>query len=401
MVVWQFWAAAAVMVLAVLAVLIQALRRGPLTSATNVDLRVYRDQLREVDRDLARGVIVESDAERVRTEVSRRLLDADRASQADIAPDRRGGIFPAAVMIIAVLAGSGWLYNRLGAPGYPDVALADRIAMSDEVYRTRPGQDQAEAVSPAAPATPAPELRAQVESLRADLLTAPDDPKTLSALALVESSVGDMIAARMAQARLIEVKGVAATANDHAALAWMMIAAAGGYVSPEAEAVLIAALEKDPANGLARYYSGLMFVQVGRPDRAFVIWKSLLEDGPDDAPWIGSIRASIGGIAANAGVRYDVPAGKGPDAEQVAAANQMTPEDRQAMITSMVEGLAGRLAKDGGPVEDWARLITSLATLGETERARAIHVESLAVFSGTPESLALLNDAARQAGITE
>ena len=191
------------------------------------------------------------------------------------------------------------------------------------------------------------------------------------------------------------------TANDHAALAWMMIAAAGGYVSPEAEAVLINALEKDPANGLARYYSGLMFAQVGRPDRAFVIWKALLDDGPEDAPWIGSIRTSIGEIATNAGIRYEPPVNDGPSAEQVAASQEMTPEDRQAMITSMVEGLAERLASQGGPPEDWARLIASLATLGDKERAKAIHTESLAAFSGDPGSLDLLNDAARQAGISE
>ena len=398
---WQFWVAAAVMVLAVIAVLVQSLRHGPVTNRPNADMRVYRDQLREVDRDLARGVISDGDAERVRTEVSRRLLEADRAAQTAPVPDRRGGTYPAVLLIVGVLAGSGWLYNRLGAPGYPDVALADRIAMADEVYRTRPGQDQAEAVSPAAPSAPAPELLAQVETLRAAALTSPDDPTTLSALALAESGVGDMIAARMAQARLIDIKSDAATANDHAALAWMMIAAAGGYVSPEAEAVLINALEKDPANGLARYYSGLMFAQVGRPDRAFVIWKALLDDGPEDAPWIGSIRTSIGEIATNAGIRYEPPVNDGPSAEQVAASQEMTPEDRQAMITSMVEGLAERLASQGGPPEDWARLIASLATLGDKERAKAIHTEALAAFSGDPGSLDLLNDAARQVGISE
>ena len=43
------------------------------------DLRVYRDQLREVDRDLARRVLSPEDADRLRTEIGRKILEADRA----------------------------------------------------------------------------------------------------------------------------------------------------------------------------------------------------------------------------------------------------------------------------------------------------------------------------------
>ena len=40
---------------------------------------VYRDQLREVDRDVTRGVLTQTEAERLRTEIGRKILDADRA----------------------------------------------------------------------------------------------------------------------------------------------------------------------------------------------------------------------------------------------------------------------------------------------------------------------------------
>ena len=42
------------------------------------DLRVYRDQLSEVDRDLARGILDTDAAARARAEVGRRILAADR-----------------------------------------------------------------------------------------------------------------------------------------------------------------------------------------------------------------------------------------------------------------------------------------------------------------------------------
>lgn len=402
-----FWAAAGVMALAVLAVLLQALRRHPPATAVDADLNVYRDQLREVERDRDRGVIAAAEAERLRYEVSRRLLEADR-----IKPQTRptvGAVPIAAVLVIlSTLTGSAWLYSRLGAPGYPDFALATRLAFADEIYRTRPNQDQAEAVAPTAPDATDAALIERRESLRATLQTTPDDPETLGDLALAEAGLGDMIAARVSQARMIEMKGAAANANDLAALGWMMIAAAGGYVSPEAEAVLIRALEQDPQNGLALYYSGLMFAQVGRPDRAFALWRPLLEQGPATAPWITPIRSGIEELAARAGIRYALPdagpgagALAGPSAADVTEAATMTPEDRQTMIQSMVTGLADRLASEGGPPADWARLITSLAMLGQLEQARAIFIEAQGHFATDAAALALVEAAGQQAGLSE
>jgi cytochrome c-type biogenesis protein CcmH len=85
---------------------------------------------------------------------------------------------------------------------------------------------------------------------------------------------------------------------------------------------------------------------------------------------------------------------RGPTAEDIAAAQDMAPEDQQAMIESMVAGLAGRLAAEGGPPEDWARLIGAQIVLGRTEDAQAIYEEGRSVFAGNAEALKLLDDAA-------
>jgi cytochrome c-type biogenesis protein CcmH len=71
------------------------------------------------------------------------------------------------------------------------------------------------------------------------------------------------------------------------------------------------------------------------------------------------------------------------------------------MIRGMVEGLAARLADTGGPAEDWARLITALGVLGEQDRAGAIYAEARQAFGAEPQGLALIEDAAEQAGIAE
>jgi cytochrome c-type biogenesis protein CcmH len=59
----------------------------------------------------------------------------------------------------------------------------------------------------------------------------------------------------------------------------------------------------------------------------------------------------------------------GPTAEDVAAANEMKPEDRNAMIRGMVERLAERLKQDGSDLDGWLRLVRAYTVLGDRDRA--------------------------------
>ena len=84
-----FWIAALGMTGAVVALMLLALfRRSRAQAGALSDLQVYKDQLAEVERDLARGTVTEAEAETVRTEVARRLLEADRATLATISASR-------------------------------------------------------------------------------------------------------------------------------------------------------------------------------------------------------------------------------------------------------------------------------------------------------------------------
>jgi cytochrome c-type biogenesis protein CcmH len=69
------------------------------------------------------------------------------------------------------------------------------------------------------------------------------------------------------------------------------------------------------------------------------------------------------------------------------------------MIEGMVAGLSARLADEGGPPEDWARLIRSLGVLGRVEQATAIWTEAREVFAADPAAMELLADTARDAGL--
>lgn len=403
---WVFWMMAAAVAGLVSAALILAARRnrGETQSAAEFDLTVYRDQLAEIERDLDRGVLPPEEAHRLRTEVSRRLLEADRAAQAQPKATPKTAGLGLMALIAVVMAGSVALYTRLGAPGYPDLPLKERFAMSETLRTTRPSQAEAEvaATPPPARSDVDPAFLDLMEKLRGAVQERPGDISGLTLLARNEAALGNFKAAMQAQSGLIAAKAAAATGEDQATLAELMILAAGGYVSPEAEAVLVRALALDAQNGTARYYSGVMFAQIGRFDRTFVLWRRLLEEGPDDAPWIAPIREQLPEVAARAGVEYTLPTPqRGPSAGDVAAAADMTPEDRQAMISGMVAQLGDRLATEGGPAEDWARLITSLGVLGRTDEAREIYAEAVRRFEGQSVELAGLKEAATAAGVAE
>jgi len=405
-----FWIVSIGLSVAVTALLVLAVlrpRRSE-TPAAAYDLDVYRAQLEEVDRDLARGVIAEAEADRVRTEISRRILAADSAVKAE-GSARTGPAWTSwaalAVLVLGIVGGSLWLYLDLGAPGYGDLSLKRRVEMAEAARKTRPDQAAAEASMPATPpmVEVTDEYRDLIARLRATTEERPDDPEGQSLLARHEANLGNFPAAYAAQAKLIALKGDEATAADQATLAGLMIRAAGGYVSPEAEAVLRRTLAADPQNGAARYYWGLMQLQTGRPDLAFQFWQQLLEQGTPDAPWTGPIRAQIEEVAQRAGVAYTLPPAdtRGPTAGDVEAASDMSDEDRSAMIRGMVENLSERLATEGGPPAQWAQLIRALGVLGETDRAAAIRDEALAVFAGDQAAVDQIRGAGEAAGLPE
>ncbi len=408
----MFWVLCAALALVVgAAVLVPFMRRetGEAPAAA-YDLQVYRDQLREVDRDLERGVIGAEDAARLRTEIGRKVLDADRALRVARPGQSAGAVLGAAFAVAATLAVSFGLYAYIGSPDQPDQPLKARVTAARALYDTRPSQAEAEAIAApllAAREKPQPDQHYMdlIEKLRAAVEKRPDDVEGLALLADHEARLGNAMAAKAAQQHLMALKGDQVSAGDHARMASILIEAAGGAVSPEAEAELVQALKLDPENGPARYLAGLMEAQYGRPDRAFPLWRDLLENSPPDAPWNRSIRMVIGELAwlaGNPGYRPPelAPATMpGPSAEQMQAAQDMDPEAQQDMIRGMVEGLETRLAQEGGTPEEWAMLITSLARLGTTDRAQAILDEARTRFAQAPEALAMLNDAAARAGL--
>ncbi len=372
------------------------------------DLRVYREQLAGVDRDLARGVIAKADAERVRTEISRRILAADaQANHQSVAsgPSRSVSAIAMILMAVILVGGTLVLYRQMGAAGFPDMPLSARLEMAEDMRTNRPSQPELESmVAPVAAPALDESYANLLRQLRDTVAGRPDDIQGHMLLAQHETNAGNFKAGYEAQKRVIELSGDAASAAAYADLAEMMILAASGNVSPEAEAALQQALERDPDLGPARYYWGLMLAQTGRPDLAYRVWADTLRTAPAGAPWANIIHGQIEELAYRAGVFNApdlgaAPAAPGPSQEDMQAASELTPEERQEMILGMVNQLSDRLATEGGAPEEWARLIAALGVLGDTERAQNIRNEALAVFADNNAALDIIQAAAERAGL--
>ena len=273
------------------------------------ELQLYREQPYAVSRDLARQVISETEAERLRLEVSHRLLSADRLALAtgDDSGSRANPVL-AGLVALAIFGGAFWLYAQLGAQNYRDLPLGARIAAADTARADRPTQDAIEARFSALAIDPNADQRhlALMNDLREALQSRPDDLRGHILLARNEAELGNYVAAHKALSRVIGIRGTDAAAVDFVNYAEMLILAAGGYVSPRAEAALREALLREPEAGAARYYVGLMYAQNERPDLAFSMWRRLLEDSGPGALWVEPIRGQIEFMAASAGVRDEI-----------------------------------------------------------------------------------------------
>ena len=409
-----FWIISAALALLIAALFALALltRRAEAEHPAAYDLRIYRDQLKEVERDLARGVINEADAERIRTEVGRRVLASDaQLAIADVSSQQpRALTIVIAATIALILTGGGVaIYTQLGTPGLGDLPHKARLQASQDLYSSRSSH---EAFLARLPVRNAPQQEAGylelVERLREAVASRPDELQGQQFLAQSEARLGNYAAARAAQSAVIRLKGEAVGASDFVTMAQMYITEADGYVSPEAGAALRRALRADRTDPVARYFLGQMWLQNDRPDRAFGLWSQLLNEGPEEAPWIAPIRQSIDDIAWLAGVDYTQPAPSematdmpGPTVQDIENAGEMTPEERQEMVQSMVQRLNDRLATEGGTPEEWARLISAYGSLGDEGRARAIWLEAQQRFADTPDALETVRRGAARAGVDQ
>ncbi len=358
---------------AIFAVLWPLSRRGPQGGGS--DVAVYRDQLEEIDRDRAAGLIGENEAAAARVEVSRRLIaaaDAHDPAQAADQPWRRRATALAALVLLPVLAVG--LYYELGSPELVDQPQAAR--------RDTPADQRS-----------VEELVARVE---AHLEANPEDGRGWEVLAPVYYRLDRYDDAVRARRNVIRLLG--ANAARETALGEALTGAAGGVVTAEAKAAFERAVGLDANEFRARYYIGLAAEQDGRRAAAAAIWKALLASVPADYPWIGFFRESIARVEPDAATPAP-SAPRGPSADDVAAAAEMAPEQRAAMVRGMVDRLSERLKQEGSDVDGWLRLLRAYMVLGEPDKARAAAGAARRALSAEPDKLRRVDEFVKGLGL--
>ncbi|MEM7056498.1 MAG: c-type cytochrome biogenesis protein CcmI [Pseudomonadota bacterium] len=344
-------------------------RRTDALNHDQADSQVFRDQLAEVDRDLARGAISPEEAEGARIEVSRRLLKADRESKtrSGLSPGPKGLSRAAAVIVlVAVPALALSLYAELGQPGLPGQPLEERITAASARLSQAEAESRA-ALDPAPPITDE-ELAEHLSRLEEIVATRPNDPEGQRLMGITQLRVGRYVAAREAFDRYLDLADQV-SADTHASHAEAMVLAADGYVSREAGDALQQAFRKDPENRTARYYAGVALAQSGRFAEAIQLWQRLRAELPEGS----QVALTLDALLADARGRLAMTVRPGPNQEDIEAAGQMTPEERAQMIAGMVARFETRLTSQGGEVEDWVRLMAMYMQLQRPEDARRIY----------------------------
>jgi cytochrome c-type biogenesis protein CcmH len=367
------------------------LSRDQLTAAADgQDVEVYRDQLEEIERDRKSGLIGDSDAEAARVEISRRLLAAADSSGKPGSTSSPSPVWrrrAAALIALLVLpAMSAAFYITQGSPQLPGAPLAGRL--------NAPLENRS--------------IESMVAQVEAHLEKNPNDGQGWQVVAPVYMRMGRFSDAVRARAQTIRLLG--SSADREADLGEAQVAAANGVVTADAKATFERALKADAGNLKAQYFTGLAAEQDGRPEDAALIWRAMLERAPPNAPFRTLIQQSLARVepksaepktaesksAATIEPKAPQP---GPSQEDMAAAQQLTPEQRQEMIRGMVDRLAERLKTDSSDFEGWLRLVRAYAVMGDKDKARDAFVSARNTIGDDAEKRKRLDDLAKGLGI--
>jgi cytochrome c-type biogenesis protein CcmH len=383
-----FWIAIALLTAITLFLLAAPLWRKPKAEGIRAeyDLNVFKDQLKELERDVERGMISESEAETARIEVQRRLLGADEARKADHATAQglsKTSIVVSGFVAIGIILGSLALYAKLGQPGYPDMPYASRDIENERQQVDTKGMAEG------------------IVLLKKRLETDPTDIDSWVLLGRTLRTVG-----RVEEA-LDAYRGALKYSDRHpdilADFAEAKIYVNQGEVDAETVDSLKDSLQQDPAQMKALFYMG--YAQLRKEDfkGSIQTWTDLLAIAPKTAVWIPQVQEQIA-IAAKAGGldsadfkpsaqarvlakqlklewESQTPAqpqestAPGPSSEDVKNAAEMSDEDRQSMIKTMVDRLAAKLKENPDDLAGWKRLLRAYQVMGDTANAAMVETK--------------------------
>jgi cytochrome c-type biogenesis protein CcmH len=384
----MIWVVLALITVATLAAVMWPLLRPPAVpyDRASYDLTVFHDQLNEVDRDVARGVLTEAEAGAARLEIQRRILAAGKTqTMAQSADSRALRLGTAVAVTMAVPALAALLYISVGSPTLTAPGMLMAQGAEGEVNDAQ--------------------IEQLVKQLAEKIAAEPDNAEGLALLGRTYRQLGRFSEAVDTYKKLTQIRP---DADAFASLGEVAIAAAQGEVTPEAHDAMIAALNLDRSEPRARFYLGLEQSNNGEAHAAIAIWRDLIATAPRDVSWIGMVRERMAMVAQEAGIppmavapihpldllraNSSAPQAAAPPAAPAPPANpgtaalqgQMSPEQLQ-MIEGMVSGLAARLESDPSDYKGWMMLGRSYTVLKNTEGAQKAYAKAMELMPGDVE----------------
>jgi cytochrome c-type biogenesis protein CcmH len=362
------WFVFALMTVAAIFAVLWPLSRGASASAGGSEAVVYKDQLAEIERDAAAGLIGVSEAEAARVEIGRRLLAAtdgerDLPSRSSLGLRRASAI----VALVGLPVAAVMFYLSLGSPWLGDFPLASRTRAADV---NQP-------------------LENMVAQVVAHLEKNPSDARGWTVLAPVLSRLGRYDDAVGAYRNVITYAGD--NAERRADLGEVLVLAAGGVVTAEAKGEFERAVAQNADEPRSNYFLGLAAEQDGRKDDAAALWRAVLAKAPSDAPWRPLVQEALTRV----GGSVVPPLSK----EAMAVAKDMSEPDRNEMIRGMVDRLALRLKQNGGDVDGWLRLMRAYMVMGERDKAASALIDARQAVASDADRLRQLNEGAKNLGL--
>jgi cytochrome c-type biogenesis protein CcmH len=370
------WVCFAILTASVVALLLRPLKRAQEAAVepAAADLAVYRDQLRELEAERERGLVVESELESARAEVARRLLK--RAGSGDAAGntaqsgddtasrERAQRIYLGVAALLPLLAIG--LYLASGSP-----------QLSGHPFAERQTADEG-----------ASSIVALIAKVEERLREHPEDGKGWDVIAPIYLRLGRYADAAHAFAEANRLEGESVRRLLGFAEATLM--AENGIVSEAVQRTALRILTLEPQRIEVGVWLALAKEQDGDLAAAAAGYRELLAKAPENAQWRAAVSERLDLVTKklagekpgeNMGANAPAPQASGSKAPVTSSAepnavepsstdpSTMSPEQREAFILSMVNRLAARLKENGKDAAGWIRLARAYKVLGRDQDA--------------------------------
>ncbi|SFB86346.1 c-type cytochrome biogenesis protein CcmI [Tropicimonas isoalkanivorans] len=341
--------------------------------ASDGAMSVYRDQIEELERDHAAGLISAEERDQARQEIERRALVAARRMDGGLSVSRRSPAIAASLAALAALTALGG-YALTGVPTEPDRPLASRRAETLERMAA------------------AGDVNSRIALLIDKTSANPTSFEDWWTLAQSYSAIGNHSASVDAYRKAVELSGDRPAVLS--AYAEAMTLANGNKVPDAARLAFEQVLNRGP-DVRARYYIALAKAQAQDFDAALEDWTALVRDSQPDAPWMPLVRRDIVNMVRflNADVTEYLP--DASPQEIASAGGALVP----AESASQIADLERSLADDPHDYKGWIELATLRAGNGENEAAANALAEARSSYAGAPFVLQKIDEAARRLGL--